>query len=149
MVIQLIWIAVIYGLAIAIVHGLYAIAYRVKGNRRKEYHNDYILVTFNHERKIEWYVRALWLYAFQSGKALRILVIDHGSSDETVRMIHTMRDWSGLDLSVVVCEGVVNGDHMNSHLPLTGTEGSIWIDLRKSQEDRRIPYVQGNKWWCR
>ncbi|OAB42928.1 hypothetical protein [Paenibacillus glacialis] len=142
MVIQLIWIAVIYGLAIATVHGIYAITYKVKGNSRKEYHNEYILVTFNHERKIEWYVRALWLYAFQKGKTLRILVLDHGSNDETVRMIHTMREWSGLDLSVVVCEGVVNRDRMNGYLPLSGTEGPIWIDLRIPQEDRRIPYVQ-------
>ncbi|MEC0092578.1 glycosyltransferase family A protein [Paenibacillus macquariensis] len=143
MVIQLIWIAVIYGLAIAIVHGLYATTYKVKGNRRKEYHNDYILVTYNHERKIEWYIRALWLYAFQKGKTLRVLVIDQGSSDETVSMIHTMRDWSGLDLSVKVCAGVVDGDDMLGYLPLTSTEGPIWIDLRIPQEDRRIPYVQG------
>lgn len=141
MVIQLIWIAVIYGLAIAIVHGLYARSYKVKGNRQKEYNNNYILVTLNHERKIEWYVRALWLYTFLKGKELRILIIDHGSSDETVRMIRRMSDWSGLDLSIGISSGV-NGDHMNDYLLLKGTEGSIWIDLRIPQEDRRIPYVQ-------
>lgn len=142
MVIQLIWIVVIYGLAIGIVHGLYARAYKMQGDQQKGYNNNYILITLNHERKIEWYVRALWLYAFLKGERLRILIIDHGSSDGTMRMIRRMSDWSGLDLSIGSSSGVY-GDHMNDdYLLLKGTERSIWIDLRIPQEDRRIPYVQ-------
>lgn len=141
MVIQLIWIAVIYGLAIAIVHGLYATTYKLKGNRRKEHKQEYILITCNHERKIEWYVRALWLYAFFKGKKLYIHIIDYGSNDETVRMIDIMREWSGLDLSIWVSDEV-NGELTNGYLLHDSTEESIWIDVRTPQEDRRIPYVQ-------
>lgn len=139
MVIQLFWIAIIYGLAIIIVHRLYATTYKSKGNRQKE--QEYILITCNHERKIEWYIRALWLYAFVKGKKLRIHVIDHGSSDDTVRMIHIMREWSGLDLSIWVSDEV-NEELTNGYLLHDGTEESIWIDVRTPQEDRRIPYVQ-------
>ena len=139
MVIQLIWIAVIYGLAIVIVHGLHATTYKLKENRRKE--QEYTLVTYNHERKIEWYIRALWLHAFIKGKKLNIHVIDHNSSDDTVRMIGIMREWSGLDLSIWVSDEV-NGELTNGYLLHDSTEESIWIDVRTPQEDRRIPYVQ-------
>lgn len=141
MVIQLTWIAIIYGLAIAIVHGLYATTHKLKGNRRNKHKQEYILVTCNHERKIEWYVRALWLYALLKGKKLYIHVIDHDSNDETVQMIDIMREWSGLDLSISVGDGV-NGEHTNGYLLPESIDGSIWIDVRTPQEDRRIPYVQ-------
>ncbi len=139
MVIQLIWIAVIYGLAIVIVHGLYSTTYKLKENRRKE--QEYILVTYNHERKIEWFIRALWVHSFIKGKKLNIHVIDHDSSDDTLRMIGIMREWSGLDLSIWVSDEV-NGELTNGYLLHDSTEESIWIDVRTPQEDRRIPYVQ-------
>ena len=142
MIIQFIWIAFIYGLAVASVHGVYARTHNVDGNRQEGNSNQYILITCNHERQVEWYVRALWLYSYLRSKEVRILVIDYASSDETVQVLHRMSDFSGLDLSVKICAGV-NGDDINDYLPQDGLEGSTFIDLRIPQEAGRIPYVQG------
>ncbi|WP_438348838.1 hypothetical protein ACP8HI_25175 [Paenibacillus sp. FA6] len=142
MIIQCIWIAIIYGLAIAIVHGVHAATDKVGGNRRKGYGNYFIFITSNHENHVEWYVRALWLYSYFGNKEVRILVLDHASSDETVRMIRRMSEYSGLNLSVRVC-AEVDGDELSKYVSQEELEGSTLIDLRIPHEAGRIPYVQG------
>lgn len=140
MVIQCIWIAVIYGLAIAIVHGIYAATEKVESHQRKRKGNEYIYITSNHENHVEWYVSALWLYSCLRSKEVRILVVDHASSDETVRMVRRMSSYSGLNLSVRVC---ADGDEPSSHVSQEEMERSTLIDLRIPYEAGRIPYVQG------
>jgi hypothetical protein len=140
-VIQLIWIAIIYGLAIAIIHYMHVLTHNISGSGQKGHANQYILITYNHEKHIEWYIRALWLYASLQSKELRVTIIDFDSDDETVLMIHRMNNLSGLDLSVQVCTGA--DDDMAYGLPPVEIEGSTLIDLRLPQEARRIPYVQG------
>lgn len=144
MIIQCIWIAIIYGLAIAIVHGVHAATDKVSDNRRKGYDNQFIFITSNHENHVEWYVRALWLYSYFRNKEVRILILDHASSDETVRMIRKMSEYSGFNLSVRVCAEVDEDVISNyDYVSQEELEGSTVIDLRIPHEAGRIPYVQG------
>ncbi|AOZ93230.1 hypothetical protein [Paenibacillus crassostreae] len=142
MVMQLIWVAVIYGLAIAWIHGMYHITHKRKADHRKNKVSRYILITCNHESQVEWYVRALWLYAYLRNKEVYLLVIDDASSDETVRIVQRMSDFSGLDLTLRVCSGDIGVELSN-----VGTQEELeefkLIDLRIPQEARHIPYVQG------
>ncbi|MHA0856233.1 hypothetical protein [Paenibacillus sp. CMAA1364] len=142
MVIQMIWIAVIYGLAIALVHGVYALTRLANRNNIQGVDNQFTLITCNHERQVEWYVRALWLYSWIRGKELRMLVVDEVSSDDTVRMIHKLIDSLGLHVCVRVCLGV-DADELRNSIEQEGFEGSTVIDLRLPHEASRIPYVQG------
>lgn len=141
MVIQLVWIVAIYGLAVAIVHGLYAMR-KMKGNLVQERCIHYILITYNHEGHVEWYVRALQLYGYLRGKPIYITVVDHASSDDTVRIIHRLEGLSGIDLSVV-SGSLDSGDEIDSCLSMGNHGNTIMIDLRMLQEADHIPYVQG------
>ncbi|MGF7049088.1 hypothetical protein J2T13_003596 [Paenibacillus sp. DS2015] len=141
MVIQLIWIIAIYGLAVAIVHGLYALR-KLKGNSVQEHCIHYILVTSNHEGQVEWYVRALQLYGYLRGKIIYITVVDDASSDDTVRIIQRLEGLSGI-YSSVVSGSLGRRDEISSYLSTEIHGEIIMVDLRISQEADQIPYVQG------
>ncbi|HEY2494671.1 MAG TPA: hypothetical protein VGI33_17400 [Paenibacillus sp.] len=139
MVIQLVWIVAIYGLAVAIIHGLYAIR-KMKGNVAQERCIHYILITSNHERQVEWYVRALQLYGYLRGIPIYITVVDDASSDDTVRIIQRLEGLS----DIYVSNGSLDrGDEISSYLSMRNNGEITVIDLRIPQEVDRIPYVQG------
>lgn len=83
MVAQLIWIAAVYGLAVALVHILkHRERTRHAGRFSKRLH--YILITRNHEAVIEGYIRMLAWQAFRAGKAYQVTLMDDESRDSTV-----------------------------------------------------------------
>ncbi len=83
MVAQLIWIAAVYGLAVALVHILkHRERTRHAGRFSKRLH--YILITRNHEAVIEGYIRMLAWRAFRAGKAYQVTLMDDESRDSTV-----------------------------------------------------------------
>ncbi|OMF92304.1 hypothetical protein [Paenibacillus sp. FSL R7-0273] len=83
MVAQLIWIAAVYGLAVALVHILQHREHtRHAGRFSKRLH--YILITRNHEAVIEGYIRLLAWQAFRAGKAYQVTLMDDESRDGTV-----------------------------------------------------------------
>lgn len=139
MVAHLLWILAIYGIAIALVHILHARRHRGGSpNRRPLMH--YVLITSNHERQVEWYLRALSLYALLRGTRVRVTVLDDRSDDDTMQIVQRLADLSGIELYVGEWNSEMNEDKKS---PTESDEQCIHIDLRNSSEVIRIPYVQG------
>lgn len=83
MVLQLLWIAVVYASAAMLVHILHnRERTRQKLRIGKVWH--YILITRNHENVVEWYIRMLPVQALLTGKPLQVTLMDDGSKDRTV-----------------------------------------------------------------
>ncbi|WP_151733751.1 hypothetical protein [Paenibacillus tengchongensis] len=83
MVLQLIWIAVIYASAAMLVHILHN-RERTRQKLRIGKVLHYILITRNHEAVVEWYIRMLPVQALLTGKPLQVTLMDEGSEDRTV-----------------------------------------------------------------
>jgi hypothetical protein len=124
---MLLWILAVYALAIAAVHALHA-SQKQKDSR----HIHYILVTSNHEHQIEWYIRALGLYALITGKRIQLTVLDVNSKDDTLSIIERLEDHTGVELSVTTD---------SSLLSRTSGPNVNMIDLRNEREAGQIPYV--------
>lgn len=142
MVAHLLWILVIYGLAAGFIHFLHALRHR-KGSRARRSLMHYILITSNHERQVEWYLRALSLYALFSGTRVRVTVLDDRSEDDTMNIVQRLKNLSGIELyagdwNTLECMN----KKMHSKV-LSIDERIIRLDLRISSEAARIPYVQG------
>lgn len=165
MVAHLLWILAIYGVAVVLVHVLHARRHGGESSQQRP-RMHYVLITSNHERQVEWYLRALSLYALLSGTRVRVTVLDDRSVDDTLRIIHRLVNLSGIELTVgewnsVVDAGVglstVRNSGVNTstststsmsegaqHLAPTfkDDEQRIVLDLRIASEVVRIPYVQ-------
>lgn len=162
MVAHLLWILVIYGAAVTLVHVIYA--YRRKREKQGA-DKHYVLVTSNHERQVEWYLRALSLYAVLNGNRVRITVLDDKSQDLTKHIIQKLWGLPGIELEIRELEG-----QEDSRLPakpvvnigeteqrgvlgmdvdrigagngmLLPDHAFYYIDLRMPLEAARIPYV--------
>lgn len=127
MLTPLLSILLVYMAAIAAVHACHAWQ---KRRERRAIH--YILVTFNHERQIEWYVRALGFYAWVTGKRIRLTVLDLHSDDATLGIVRRLEGIAGIELSVTADDSV---------LSRAGDSDVKIIDLRNPHEARQIPYV--------
>ncbi|MGN7359296.1 hypothetical protein ACTHPF_16215 [Paenibacillus sp. SAF-054] len=127
MLTPLLWILTVYALAVAAVH-----VYHAWQKRKHTRRIHYILVTSNHERQIEWYIRALGLYALVTGTRLRLTVLDANSDDDTLGIVERLEGLAGIELSVSTDFSVLNGA-MNPDIKT--------IDLRNPQEAGHIPYV--------
>lgn len=163
MVAHLLWILVIYGAAVTLVHVIYA--YRRK--REKQGADEhYVLVTSNHERQVEWYLRALSLYAVLNGNRVRITVLDDKSQDLTKHIILKLWGLPGIELDIRELERQEEETRLPDRLA-AGMEESdqrgvpgmdvdriaagngmllpdhpfYYIDLRMPLEAARIPYV--------
>ncbi|MEC0243208.1 hypothetical protein P4H66_25675 [Paenibacillus dokdonensis] len=127
MLTPLLWILTVYALAVAAVHVYHA--WQKRKNARRIH---YILVTSNHERQIEWYIRALGLYALMTGKRLRITVLDVNSDDHTLGIIDRLEGIAGVEMSVSTDFSVLS----------YATDPDVKIvDLRNPHEAGHIPYV--------
>ncbi|MGG3309107.1 hypothetical protein ABES58_24505 [Paenibacillus lautus] len=140
MVAQLLWILAVYGIAVALIHIVHARHLRRAGEgtgRRRHY----VLITSNHERQVEWYLRALSWYALLSGTRVRVTVLDDQSYDDTLKIVQRLIHLSGIELVY----GTWKSDDSASREMGSGPneEEVIRIDLRNPMEAVRIPYVQG------
>ncbi|MGG3284517.1 hypothetical protein [Paenibacillus solani] len=140
MVAQLLWILAVYGIAVALVHIMHARHLRRAGDgtgRRRHY----VLITSNHERQVEWYLRALSWYALLSGTRVRVTVLDDQSYDDTLKIVQRLTHLSGIEL---VYGTLTSGDSTARQQDVDHDEDeTIRIDLRNSLEAIPIPYVQG------
>lgn len=127
MLTPLMWILTVYALAAVAVH-----VYHAWQKRKDTRRIDYILVTSNHERQIEWYIRALGLYALVTGKRFRLTVLDFHSSDDTLGIIERLEGIAGMELSVSRDFSILNR---------AGEPDVKIIDLRNPHEAGHIPYV--------
>lgn len=127
MLTPLMWILTVYALAAVAVH-----VYHGWQKRKDTRRIHYILVTSNHERQIEWYIRALGLYAVVTGKRFRLTVLDFHSNDDTLGIIERLEGIAGMELSVSKDFSILNR---------AGEPDVKIIDLRNPHEAGHIPYV--------
>jgi hypothetical protein len=71
-----------YAACIALVH----LAYKIKHSDASA-RETWVMITFNHQHKVEWMLRVLLFVSWLKGRSIDLLVIDRGSSDDTVRII--------------------------------------------------------------
>ncbi|BFH65571.1 MULTISPECIES: hypothetical protein [Paenibacillus] len=123
----LLWILMAYAFAVAAVHAFHI------WQKRKDFRRiHYILVTSNHEHQIEWYIRALGLYALITGTNIRLTVVDIDSADDTLGIIERLGRYGNLELSVTTDYSILNhAEHSDIRM----------IDLRNPHEAGQIPYV--------
>ncbi|MCT1403917.1 hypothetical protein M4D81_33460 [Paenibacillus sp. p3-SID867] len=139
MVAQLLWILAVYGIAVALIHIMHARQLRRadEGTGRRRH---YVLITSNHERQVEWYLRALSWYALLSGTRVRVTVLDDQSYDDTLKIVQRLTHLSGIELVY----GTWRSDDSTREVDADPNEEEvIRIDLRNPMEAVRIPYVQG------
>lgn len=140
MVAQLLWILAVYGIAVALIHIMHARQLRRAGEgtgRRRHY----VLITSNHERQVEWYLRALSWYALLSGTRVRVTVLDDQSYDDTLKIVQRLTRLSGIELVYGTWRSDDSASREVDADP--NEEEVIRIDLRNPMEAVRIPYVQG------
>ncbi|WP_410512617.1 hypothetical protein PaeBR_22070 [Paenibacillus sp. BR2-3] len=128
MVAQLIWIAAVYASAVAIVHVLHILEKTRKTPRTGKWIH-YVLITRNQESVIEWYIRALTLHAFLTGKRLRVTCADDSSTDSTLLLVSKMKqDGCSLDVETDIGYFVERSSEQRYGNPWM--EQEIVVDLR-------------------
>lgn len=132
---QLLWIAAVYGSAVALVH----ILHHWKGIRQKTWTGKrlhYMLITRNHEAVVEWYIRGIGLHALLTGKLFRVTVMDDGSMDGTLAVAARLASSGGgtIDFAPV----------MQSHdLPAeNGSQHNIVVDLRLPDQSVPLSFLR-------
>ncbi|WP_138495827.1 hypothetical protein [Paenibacillus pinistramenti] len=140
MVILAVWIVAGYALAAVAVHLLYKrSAGGYSGGKRRFVH--YVLVTRNHGRQLEWYLRAISWYAKLSSIPHLVTLVDEHSEDDTLAIAERMERAEGMELQVIRFSGELSQDDLAGHSPQLEDEGFLFIDLRKPGEASKIPYV--------
>ncbi|AZK45904.1 hypothetical protein [Paenibacillus lentus] len=140
MVPYMVWVLLSYGVAGLIVHLLHNRQLRDKPNLCKQVH--YILVAHNHEKQMEWYLRALLWYSCLRAQSLRVTILDEGSQDDTLAIIERMKYANGMDLTVIGTADIEDQHESIWYSNPEDGEQSKFIDLRIPQEAAKIPYVQ-------
>ncbi|UQZ33854.1 hypothetical protein C2I18_10145 [Paenibacillus sp. PK3_47] len=130
MVAQLLWIAAVYGSAVALVH----ILQHRKRTRHKNWSGKrihYLLITRNHEAVVEWYIRGIGLHAFLTGQLFRVTVMDDGSMDGTLAVASRLALNSGGNIEFAP---VIQGHDVRTD---SGSQHNVVVDLRLP--DQLIP----------
>jgi hypothetical protein len=130
MVSGLLWIIGIFGLCTVLVHGLYWLQRKTSD---KTVH--VVLVTFNNQTQIEWYLRSFLWVTWVRGRSIYVTIFDAGSTDETLAIIQKLaagRENMRVELSV---EGI--SDYLNERL----NEEVIFLQLmsRTAKDGWLIP----------
>ncbi|ANS76104.1 hypothetical protein AWM70_17205 [Paenibacillus yonginensis] len=134
------WIVAGYALAALAVHGLYrrSLNREAAGERRFVH---YVLVTRNHGRQLEWYLRAISWYAKLSSKPHLVTLVDEHSEDDTLAIAERMSRSEGMELQVIRFSGELSREDLAQHSPELEQDGFLFVDLRKPGEAAKIPYV--------
>lgn len=84
-----------YAIAAFMVH----VAYRLSKSR-EETNKHYILVAENDGHKMEWYLRSFMFFMRRTGAAVRLTVVDQGSSDDTVAIANRLARHGSAGLTI-------------------------------------------------
>lgn len=77
----MLWIFGVYGAVTIALHLVFAAHKRRHGSKAK---TTFVLITYNNETQIEWYLRSLIFVSRLRGRQIGILLFDEGSTDHTV-----------------------------------------------------------------
>ncbi|MDO7906553.1 hypothetical protein Q5741_08985 [Paenibacillus sp. JX-17] len=132
MIAHFIGILIVFVLAAVAVRG----AYRRHSQTGKKPSKGYILITCDQEQHIEWYMRALSLYAMFHKDSIQVRVLDAGSEDHTLGILERMS--SRLPLLLDVERHALLPENMHDRYGVATAE---IIDLRHAQAAGKIPFV--------
>lgn len=113
----ILWILAVYGLAVVWVQ---VHMWWQKPRKRTELH--YYVYTHNSQGQIEWVFRSLAQLATLEGNSFYFYVIDSGSDDDTLKIVHSLRK-RGWQIQLT--------DHMPQHIQHMENEKQIVIDVRE------------------
>ncbi|PZE19366.1 hypothetical protein [Paenibacillus xerothermodurans] len=109
MIIGLLWIFGSYAASIALVHWFY------RRRREEDQHITYfLLVTYNSQMQVEWYIRALHFFSRLKGKEIRVTLADEGSADDTMAIIERFCRKDDLQFRVFDARGSID-DWIREH----------------------------------
>lgn len=95
----LLWIIGCYAACIALVHMIHL--WKKPDASQRE---TWVIITHNHQHKVEWMLRALLLASWFKGKAINLYVVDRGSSDHTVQIIQRLAEHNPFPWTIVSTE---------------------------------------------
>lgn len=98
MLVPLLWIIGSYAACIALVH-LVHLFHKTDASRE-----TWVMITRNHQHIVEWMLRILLFLSWLKGKAINLIVIDHHSSDDTLKIIERMARHNAFHWTVVHSE---------------------------------------------
>lgn len=139
MAIQLAWILLVYGLAVAVVRLLYIKHVQAGQQKRSDQRSiRYVLITSNHELWVEWVVRALAGYSCLLNRPLHLSVIDDQSGDHTLGILERLGRKGRFELSIISDPLIAR----TSTLETEAGEAQTVLDLRTMKSTDKIPFVR-------
>lgn len=133
------WIVLAYGMTAIIVHVMHRL--QLGKSTREAARVNYVLVTHNHEKQMEWYVRALSWYGRLRGLSIHVTVLDIASDDDTLPILYRLHNQDGLELKVVGISELSEQDADIQMYKIEGDAVPVYIDLRIPEEASKLPYV--------
>lgn len=133
------WIVLAYGMTAVIVHLMHRL--RLRKNSRDAARVNYVLVTHNHEKQMEWYVRALSWYGRLRGLSIHVTVLDIASDDDTLQILYRLHNQDGLELKIIGISEFSEQDIGTQSITMEGDSVPVYIDLRVPEEASKLPYV--------
>jgi len=138
MIPELLWIVGIYVMAAALVNG-------VLKNGADPAKRHYVLVAGNHQKQIEWYIRALKRFSRRTGTDIGITVLLEPGADESgqiIRIFVRHHDWIRLIARESVDEDeTANPERWREYQERLDPAGGqlIWVDLGNREDLKQLP----------
>jgi hypothetical protein len=124
--IGLLWIFGCYGLSIAILH----LCFSTRLNNAPKA-TRVLVITRNNQTQIEWYIRSMLFFSRLRGRHLIVMILDEGSTDETMQIIERLSRMMNLAISN-------SGESLEELLSIYENEPLILVNLSNKQEESKF-----------
>ncbi|WP_127581199.1 hypothetical protein [Paenibacillus koleovorans] len=123
-----------YGSAIALVHFCHSV---FRWNRKKPL--TYLLITKNNGLHMEWYLRSLLLFSWFKGRKVNVLLLDEGSTDDTVAIASRLAADRPNEMQVMKLEDSALLDDI---IACYEHEEVVLVRLSNEPEMQKLPIAQ-------
>lgn len=134
MIVGLLLIVGSYGSAVALVHFCHSV---FQWNRRKPL--IYLLITKNNELQMEWYLRSLLLFSWFKGRKVKVLLLDEGSTDDTLTIAARLAAERTEEIQVMQLD---SPDGLDEVIARYEQEEVVLVRLSNELEMQKIPLAQ-------
>lgn len=130
----MLWIIGIYGISMSLVHIAHLL---MKQKDRQDQSTHYILISNHNQLQIEWYIRSLLFFSWMRGKTSHITIMDQGSTDETLDIIHKLSLQCRVEIRVL--QGIEDiGAYLKISRLQLFPDNTIVIDLNNEEDLNQI-----------
>ncbi|MFC4777825.1 hypothetical protein ACFO9Q_13585 [Paenibacillus sp. GCM10023252] len=125
-------------------------------SRRLRPSKHYVLVAGNEQKKIEWYMRSFYVFSKSTGTDVKLTLIDHGASDETLDIAEKLaRLGTGITVRKAKHRGDPSGEQAFGHLLeepdhlmwmlqaegiVSNADHAVLVDLRNPNDLSKMPF---------